>query len=105
MLGLSGIPAVIMLVGLVFMPKSPRWLVSKGMVEQSRKVLKRIRNSDDVEDEVQEILQTIQRERLIENHGCSIVSRIWQTPSVRRAVIVGCGLQAIQQLSGINTVM
>ena len=104
MLGLSGIPAVIMLFGLLFMPKSPRWLVSKGKVEEARKVLKRIRNSDNVDDEVQEILQTMQRERLAENDE-NIVVRIWQTPSVRKAIIVGCGLQAIQQLSGINTVM
>lgn len=31
--------------------------------------------------------------------------KMMRTPAVRRAVIVGCGLQLFQQLSGINTVM
>lgn len=64
MLGLSGVPAVIMLLGLIFMPESPRWLVGKGNVERAKKVLKRIRKSDDVEDEISDILKTIQKERL-----------------------------------------
>lgn len=68
MLGLSGVPAVIMLLGLIFMPESPRWLVSKGNVERAKKVLKRIRKSDDVEDEISDILKTIQKERL--GKGC-----------------------------------
>jgi hypothetical protein len=33
------------------------------------------------------------------------IKDIARKPHIRRAVIVGCGLQAIQQLSGINTVM
>lgn len=64
MLGLSGVPAVVMLFGLFFMPESPRWLVSKGKVGNAKKVLKRIRNSNDVDDEIRDISQTIQRERL-----------------------------------------
>lgn len=31
--------------------------------------------------------------------------RVLKTTHTRRAVVVGCGLQAIQQLCGINTVM
>jgi hypothetical protein len=64
MLGLSGVPAVIMLIGLLFMPESPRWLVSKGKVEKAKKVLQRIRNSDDVDEEIYDITQTIQKQRL-----------------------------------------
>ena len=35
----------------------------------------------------------------------SIFWKMIKTPSVRRALIVGCGMQMIQQLAGINTVM
>ena len=63
MLGLSGVPAVIMFLGLLFMPQSPRWLVSKGKVEKAKNVLRRIRNADDIDDEISEILHTIQSER------------------------------------------
>ena len=35
----------------------------------------------------------------------SIFWKMVKTPSVRRALIVGCGMQMIQQLAGINTVM
>jgi major inositol transporter-like SP family MFS transporter len=62
MLGLSGVPAVIMFLGLLFMPQSPRWLVSKGKVGKAKNVLRRIRNSDDIDDEISEILHTIQSE-------------------------------------------
>ena len=37
--------------------------------------------------------------------GTSVFMKILRTPSVRRALVVGCGLQFFQQLSGINTVM
>ena len=35
----------------------------------------------------------------------NVLLKILRTPSVRRAVLVGSGLQLIQQVSGINTVM
>lgn len=107
MLGLSGVPSAIMLFGLFFMPESPRWLASEGRIDQARKVLKRIRDSDDVEEEIEEILLSKQREHLAINDetNCGIFWHIWKTPSVRKALLVGCGLQAFQQLSGINTVM
>lgn len=39
MLGLAGIPSIIMFIGLIFMPKSPRWLVFHGKTKQAHKNL------------------------------------------------------------------
>lgn len=56
MLGLAGVPSLVMFVGLLFMPESPRWLVFHGHVERARLVLNRIRHSDDVIPELQNII-------------------------------------------------
>jgi SP family myo-inositol transporter-like MFS transporter 13 len=34
-----------------------------------------------------------------------IICRMLSYPPTRRALVVGCGLQMFQQLSGINTIM
>ena len=43
MLGLGGVPSVIQFVGLLCLPESPRWLISRGKTEQARIVLQKLR--------------------------------------------------------------
>jgi SP family galactose:H+ symporter-like MFS transporter len=97
MLGLAGIPAGLLAIGLLFMPESPRWLMSHAFVEKARKVLERIRNQEDIENELREI-----------QHSLSHQKGEWSEllkPFVRPALIAGIGLAVFQQVTGINTVI
>ena len=57
MLGLAGVPALLMFVGVLFVPESPRWLVFHGKSGRARKVLETMRPSEVVEEEHMKIRQ------------------------------------------------
>ena len=98
MLGLAVVPSIVLGIGMYFMPPSPRWLYSKGRIDKARSVLERIRMTKNVTEEMKEI-----RESLVCEQECN-----WSEildPVVRPALIIGIGLAAFQQLTGINTVI
>lgn len=109
MLGLAGVPSLIQFIGFMFMPESPRWLIIHGQYEKAREVLRSIRGSTlCVDDEFETIKQNcleIERERQERASRKPLILQMLQTPSLQRALLVGCGLQMFQQLAGINTVM
>ena len=66
MLALAVIPAVCLLIGILFggIPESPRWLCHKGKKELAISVLKKIRrNEQEVFDEVEDVKQTMEQEQ------------------------------------------
>lgn len=98
MLGLAVVPSIILGIGMYLMPSSPRWLYSKGRIDKARSVLERIRMTKNVSEEMKEI-----RASLVCEQECK-----WSEildPVVRPALIIGIGLAAFQQLTGINTVI
>ncbi|XP_049330604.1 solute carrier family 2 member 13b isoform X1 [Astyanax mexicanus] len=104
MLGLSAVPAVLQFIGFLFLPESPRWLLQKGRSQQAREVLTHIRATENVDEEFNNIKNIIEEEEK-ESGGGLVLWRILTSAPARRALVVGCGLQMFQQLSGINTVM
>ncbi len=57
-LGVAGIPAVLFLIALLGIPRSPRWLVTRGAVEEARVVLTAI-GEENVEQELKEIAESV----------------------------------------------
>ena len=57
MLGLPVVPALLMCCGLWFLFETPRWLVFHGRLERARKVMRKIRNEDLIEKEMQDIVK------------------------------------------------
>ncbi len=97
MFALAAIPAIVLFVGLLFLPESPRWLMSRSREGEARVLLERIRDSADVEKELGEIAASLNQQ------GGS-----WRellSASLRPALIVGIGLAVFQQFTGINTVI
>jgi SP family galactose:H+ symporter-like MFS transporter len=98
MFGLAALPSVGLVVGMWWLPDSPRWLISKSRVDEARKVLKRARTTSDVELEIKDI-----QHGMAEQGAGGLVGLL--QPSLRMPMIVGLGLATFQQITGINTVI
>lgn len=97
MFGLAVIPALALVIGLLFVPESPRWLTGQSQDEQARIVLQKIRECADVSRELADIRADLN----LQEGGWRELFNI----SLRRPLIVGIGLAIFQQFTGINTVL
>ena len=97
MLGLAVIPSLILLIGMFFLPETPRWLVSQDRDEDARDVLRRSRDEETVEKEIQDIKEVEEQEE----GGLRELTASW----VRPALVVAIGLAIFQQIIGINTII
>src|SRR5215208_2198298 len=97
MLGLAVIPSLVLLIGMFFLPETPRWLVSQDRDEDARDVLRRSRDEETVEREIRDIREVEEQEE----GGLGELTASW----VRPALVVAIGLAIFQQIIGINTII
>ncbi|XP_011090877.1 sugar transporter ERD6-like 16 isoform X2 [Sesamum indicum] len=99
-LALTGLlPCFLLLVGLFFIPESPRWLAKVGRQKEFEVALRKLRGKDaDVSCEAAEIQASI--DGLLDLPKVRMLDLF--DPKYIRPVIVGVGLMVFQQFGGIN---
>ncbi|KYH13764.1 sugar porter family MFS transporter [Staphylococcus kloosii] len=101
MLSIAAIPALILYLGVLKLPESPRFLIKKGKFEEAKTVLTHIRNNQDVEKEYNEIKNTIQLEnKTLTNHSLATLFN----GKYKYLVVAGLGVAAFQQFQGANAI-
>ena len=106
-LGLGAVPAIILMLGMHYVPHSPRWLFKRFGEEAARKVLEKIRTTpEEIQRELAEMRHCILGG---EKNNCSPYAagrrgRLFKPP-MRYVLVVGIVLGLFQQFSGINAIL
>ena len=96
-LGVAAIPAGLFFVMLFGIPRSPRWLVKKGRIDEARSVLQ-MTGEENFDQELQEIMQSIHLERRQAEE--KLFSRKYAFP-----IFLAVSIGIFNQLSGINAIL
>jgi sugar porter (SP) family MFS transporter len=97
MFGLGAVPSGLFLLGALWLPESPRWLMKVGNTEKSKIILTKIGGISFAEESLTNIRKSLQS-------SVKMRYRDAFSKAVLPAVIVGIGLAIFQQLCGINVV-
>ena len=103
---LPSVPGIILGLGMLVFPESPRWLIDHGREEEALEVLADLHGGGDpnnelVQLEYEEIKAQVHFEK---TEGAKSYSDILK-PGIFRRVTLGCSLQMWSQLSGMNIMM
>ncbi|MCK5137897.1 MAG: sugar porter family MFS transporter [Bacteroidales bacterium] len=99
MLWVGVIPALVLFIGMFFLPETPRWLMSKGREDEARKVLDRIEDPEFIDKSIAGMKSDI---------AIDASQASWKEifkPWLRNALIIAVGIMFFQQFVGINTVI
>ncbi|OKL55465.1 hypothetical protein UA08_09321 [Talaromyces atroroseus] len=110
MAGLGAVPAIVLCCLLPFCPESPRQLVYHNKPAEAARVLALIfpnATEQQVQDKVQHITFHVDQAKALnaEKSLWAQIKQLYVIPRNFRAMVAACGLMAISQLSGFNSLM
>ncbi|PCF83993.1 sugar porter family MFS transporter [Staphylococcus delphini] len=97
MLGLAVVPSLILMIGVIFMPESPRWLLEKRGEKAARDVMKLTYPASEIDHEIENMKKINQ-----------IADNTWtvlKSPWLLSTIIIGSIFALLQQLIGINAII
>lgn len=97
MVGLAVVPSVILMIGVYFMPESPRWLLEHKSEKAARKVMAITRKQGEIDKEIDEMKEIIH----ISESTWTVLKSIWLRP----VLVIGCIFALLQQIIGINAII
>lgn len=126
MVGLGALPAVLQLLVVMYMPETPRWLVMVGRSAMAKRVVAQVMGGggggrgaggmaaataaaavvvQEIEDEIRDEREVMRREGSPRLEWWGGWRELVTVKRNRRALIIACLLQALQQLCGFNSLM
>ncbi|KAI0034200.1 general substrate transporter [Vararia minispora EC-137] len=106
-ISLQMVPAFLLLVGIQFLPQSPRWLIEIGRDEEAHKVIRRLHGAKadvqahQADEEFQEMAAIIKAEVAVRSRN---VMDLFRTRAMAHRTLVAVGVQVFGQFTGINVI-
>ncbi|XP_054783048.1 sugar transport protein 10-like [Prosopis cineraria] len=99
-LGLGAVPAFLLCLGSLFLSDTPNSMIERGKHEEAKAMLIKIRGTENVDDELQDLIDASEEAKLVE-HPWKNISQ----PKYRPQITFCSCIPFFQQLTGINVIM
>ena len=104
MVGASAILSVAQLIGMMFMPESPRWLGKMGRTEQMRAVMRKVYKPDHLDRALASLQGEIDAlKEACKLSQCERLKTLFTTYG--RCLLIGVSISVLPELCGIDTAM
>ncbi|KAL6592407.1 hypothetical protein ACP70R_049460 [Stipagrostis hirtigluma subsp. patula] len=99
-LALAAVPAAFVTVGSLFLPDTPNSLLERGHPEEAKRMLRRVRGTDDVGAEYDDLVAAGEASKAVSHPWRDILRRRY-----RPQLVMAVAIPLFQQLTGINVIM
>ncbi|KAM0934582.1 putative sugar transport protein STP/MST-like, plant [Dioscorea sansibarensis] len=99
-LSLAAVPATLLIIGALFLPDTPNSLLQHEIeIDKAKQLLQRIRGTDDVDDELNDLIKASEISKAMRHPFRKIIRREY-----RPQLVMAIALPFFQQVTGINVI-
>lgn len=99
-LGGAMVPALIIIIGSIFLPDTPNSMIERGKRDEAKRQLQRVRGVQNVDEEFDDLVAASVASKLVEHPWRNLLQRKYR-PQLSFAILI----PFFQQLTGINVIM
>lgn len=100
MLGIETLPAILYFFCLYFVPRSPRWQIMAGEIDDARHTLTQVVGESEAQKQLDDVIQSLEADKEKEKARLRDIFH----PTLRFVLVIGITLAILQQITGINAV-